>query len=57
MTWSTPRDANACCMKNTDKGLNGNELGVFILGAACVVGIWGLLTLLFVVQEVASDPD
>ena len=44
-------------MNNTDQGLNGNELGFFILGAACVVGIWGLLTLLLVMQEVGRDPD
>ena len=44
-------------MKNTDTGLNGNKLGFFILGVACVVGIWGLLTLLLAVQEVARDPD
>ena len=30
---------------------------MFILGAACVVVDWAPLTLLLVLQEVASDPD
>ena len=35
--------------------LSWNKLGWFLLGATCVVGVWGLLTILIAVKEVAGN--